>query len=437
MKINNLWRLASKDLSIMSKSRASILLTFLVPMVVTLIFGAVFGGFGSSESGIAGIRTGIVVQDTSSVTRKIVTELDSLDEIRLVRDFSSGEVDSVMTEKRLRGFITEGKLPVGLIIAHGFGDSLLNGERPTLRMLYDAKFRIERGIVSGMLQKTIMTRMPGLFQERMWKLAQDELGTEKGVSFRTEMESVVKEYFPEADFSMDTMGGMPAEGDSSGFAMDAMFELSSEDLTGAERENPAFAMYVAGMAVMFLLFSVSEAGASLISERKEGTIRRLLIAPVSAGEIIGGKMLFVTLVGVVQLFAMFVFGWLVFGLDMWAHIPGLLVMIVATSLACGSLGMLLATVCRTQQQVGGLSTLLILAMSALGGSMFPRFMMPDYMQTIGMFTINRWAMDGLTGLFWYQRGVVDILPQAGILMGITIVFYGIAHTLFLRRLFDS
>jgi ABC-2 type transport system permease protein len=89
--------------------------------------------------------------------------------------------------------------------------------------------------------------------------------------------------------------------------------------------------------------------------------------------------------------------------------------------------MLLATVSRTRGQQAAISTLLILTMSAIGGSMFPRFLMPEAMKTAGLFTFNAWAIDGYTKVFWRDQPISHLAPQVAVLMGSGMVLFLIAR----------
>ena len=91
---------------------------------------------------------------------------------------------------------------------------------------------------------------------------------------------------------------------------------------------------------------------------------------------------------------------------------------VCTAFAVAAFGMLLASVCRTRAQLGALSTLVILIMSSVGGSMFPRFLMPEAMQKAGLLTINAWAIDGFTKVFWRDEPVSHLWPQVSVLLAI-------------------
>ena len=150
---------------------------------------------------------------------------------------------------------------------------------------------------------------------------------------------------------------------------------------------------------MFLLFTASGSAGALLDEAESGTLDRVLSTRVTMTKLLAGKLVFNTVLAFIQLVAMFLWGWAVFKLDFFNHLPGFAVMGLCTAFAVAAFGMLLASACRTRAQLGALSTLLILIMSSVGGSMFPRFLMPESMQKAGLLTINAWAIDGFTKVF--------------------------------------
>ena len=168
---------------------------------------------------------------------------------------------------------------------------------------------------------------------------------------------------------------------------------------------------------MFLLFSaVGGAGGALLDEAESGTLERLLSTNIGMTGLLAGKWLFLTLIGTAQLTVMFLWGRVAFGLPLFAHIPGFLVMTVVTAGAAAALGLVLATLARSRAQLSGFSTILILTMSALGGSMFPRFLMSETMQKIGLVTFNAWALDGYLKVFWRNAAVWELWPQVLVLV---------------------
>jgi ABC-2 type transport system permease protein len=131
---------------------------------------------------------------------------------------------------------------------------------------------------------------------------------------------------------------------------------------------------------------------------------------------------------------MFLWAWKPFGLELWQplHLGGFLIMTAFTAMAGAAFGMVLATACKTRGQLGGVSTIVILIMSAVGGSMFPRFLMSDGMKKIGLLTFNGWALDGYRKVFYDNLPLWELWPQVTVLASLTVVFLIMAR-LFARR----
>jgi ABC-2 type transport system permease protein len=178
---------------------------------------------------------------------------------------------------------------------------------------------------------------------------------------------------------------------------------------------------------MFLLFTASGSAGALLDEAESGTLDRVLSSRITMTSLLAGKLVFNTLLAFTQLTVMFLWAWSVFHLDFFSHIPGFLVMGICTAVAVAAFGMLLASLCHTRAQLGALSTLIILVMSSIGGSMFPRYLMPESMQKAGLFTINAWAIDGFTKVFWRDLPITALWPQISVLLATAIVLFLIAR----------
>lgn len=185
--------------------------------------------------------------------------------------------------------------------------------------------------------------------------------------------------------------------------------------------------YAAGLGVMFLLFSASGAGAALIEEAESGTLDRILATRVTMTTLLAGKLVYLAGLAATQLLVMFVWGSIAFGLELSGHWTGMLIMTAATALAASTFGLLLAAVSRSRMQLVALSNLTVLVMSAIGGSMFPRFLMPAAIQKIGLLTLNAWAIDGFQKVFWREEPVLHLWPQVLVLCGIAAAFFLLAR----------
>jgi ABC-2 type transport system permease protein len=197
-------------------------------------------------------------------------------------------------------------------------------------------------------------------------------------------------------------------------------------------DSATISFYAAGIGVMFLLFSCSGAGGSLLEEEESGTLGRLVSSRAGMGGVLIGKWLFVMLLGGLQLTVMFTWGAVLFHLPLLSHLPGFIVMTICTTAAASGFGLVLATLSRSRQQLSGMSTIIILAMSALGGSMFPRFLMSETVQKIGLVPFNAWALDGYLKVFWREAPLIDLWPEVSVLLGLTAVFL-LAARRFVRR----
>lgn len=187
-----------------------------------------------------------------------------------------------------------------------------------------------------------------------------------------------------------------------------------------EARTGSIAHVVAGTSVMMLLFSVAGIGGSLLDEKSEGMLKKLLCAPVHPNSILYGKMVYANIISIIQLMIMFIFGWLVFGLPILHYLPSIAIMILATAYACSSFGIVLASFARSRQQVQGLSTVIVLVMSGIGGSMIPVFMMPDIMQKIAVITVNYWGIQGFYDIFLEHLPITNITFLSKVLILILI-----------------
>jgi ABC-2 type transport system permease protein len=269
--------------------------------------------------------------------------------------------------------------------------------------------------VSGLLQKVAMTALPdamaasGIAQMDRWGagLTDDQKARLEGAMDRLR--------------ARDRSG---AEADGAGSGLVA---VETRDVVGRTKKNPASALLAAGLGVMFLLFSAAGAGGALIEESESGTLDRILGTRVTMTQLLLGKLLYLSAVAVAQLAVMFVWGQIFFGVELTKHLPGVLLMSVVTALACSSFGLVLAAASRTRIQLVALSNLLILVMSALGGSMVPRYLLSEKIQKLGLVTLNAWAIDGFLKVFWRDEPLGSLAPQVAVLLGAAVLLFLIAR----------
>ena len=164
----------------------------------------------------------------------------------------------------------------------------------------------------------------------------------------------------------------------------------------------------------------------------EMCIRDRLSSELTMDHLLLGKWFYMAFVGTLQVAVMFLWASQVFSVELMTHLDGFLMMTISTSLAVSGFGLFMATLCQSRSQLNGVSTVLVLTMSALGGSMVPRYLMSDSLQKIGLFTFNAWAIDGYDKIFWRELPVNALAPQLAVLTLSGVVFLSLARLLAVR-----
>ncbi len=385
---------AAKDLRLFLRDRTALLLTFALPLVLALIFGSAMGAMGSDE-GMGKLTLLVEDLDASPRSRALVDEIAK----------SAGL--SVKASDGVRARIADGKAVAALLVPNGYGADLEAGREARLVLYRDAARTVEQQVVAGNLMPILMRLAGKEVGRSMMRKSLAAFGMDAGVGDELE-----KTLGASLDGGGDFMSSMPKA-----------LGLEVEDVTGDEdplQKTAGGSHAVAGIAVMMLLFSLTNAGGTILDEERQGTLQRLRLSPTAHRSVLIGKALFTIPIGLAQLLVLFTFGGVVFGLPIMRSPVALLAVSLGVAAAATGMGLLLAVTCRTQKQLEGLSTLIILTMSALGGSWFPLMITPAWFQKLGHFTLNAWAMDGYHAILWYGKGLDGVLLELGVLFAIAI-----------------
>jgi ABC-2 type transport system permease protein len=184
-----------------------------------------------------------------------------------------------------------------------------------------------------------------------------------------------------------------------------------------------FQLTVPGNAVLFGFFIALTCALSFAEERRSGTWRRLLAAPVPAWKLLAAKLLPYVALGATQVGLLFAIGALGFGMQIGGSIAALAVLTVGVAACATTLGLLIAAVSSTEKQISSLGAVLIMIMGLVGGCMFPRALMPHAMQQVGLFVPHGWALEGYyTLLIHHGTGFADVLRPIGAVYGFALLF---------------
>ena len=402
------------------RDRVAQSLTFALPIVFFSIFASVFGGQGS---GTSRIRIAVVDEDHSDLSSRIIEGLKKETGLRVrtgVNDDGTGTLDRVGGEKLVR----EGDVPVTVVIPHGLGanfaSSGFGGGGPSIELLADVSDKIAPQMVLGLIQKVTMTVAPDLMMQG--GLSQFE---KRAGALTDQQRTAVQAWLPTLK-QQSISTATPSDGAAPmGVGVKVVDVMAS-----TSRRGSLVSFYAAGIGVMFLLFSRGRRRRRRSSRRDRGGHLRARALDTHRHDRAAARQVAVSRthrrgaarrdvsLGRADVQAALVFASRrLRGNDRGDRCGG------------RARGLVLATLAKSRGQLQGFSTILILTMSALGGSMFPRFLMTETMQKFGLLTFNGWALDGYLKVFWRELPIVQLWPQVLVLLILTVVFLSLARVL--------
>ena len=420
------------------RDRVAFILSFVLPVAFFTIFGFVFGNMRSSSTPRVSVL--VVDEDKSSASRALISGLlrePSLDAATHPKPTKGNPAPPDYTATTAEAAVRKGEAPAALIIPLGFSSHPISfspgSSRLTFQILNDSSDPVAAQVLAGMLQKTVMMSLPAIMATAGSQYFDQEIG---GLTpqqrQRMDASLAALRRFQDQQSANAAQTGSAAATKSTTSDFSGFVSVNVRDVVGEKKRSPMISYYAAAVGVMFLLFTASGASGSLLDESDSGALDRVLSARVTMTTLLAGKLIYSMLLAFLQLTVMFLWAAGVFHLDLFIHLPGFIVMTAATSFAVAAFGILLASVTRTRAQLAAFSTLIVLTMSAVGGSMFPRFLMPDAMKNVALFTFNSWAIEGYTKVFWRDQPVRHLGPEVSVLLVSGFVLFLLARW-FARR----
>jgi ABC-2 type transport system permease protein len=187
----------------------------------------------------------------------------------------------------------------------------------------------------------------------------------------------------------------------------------------SEEEIPTTVQHnVPAWAIFAMFFIVIPLTGSMIKEREEGSLSRLMSMPISYIKLLLAKVTVYFFVCLVQSFLMIISGMYILplfhipALVIGNHIAAITIMIIVTALAALGYGILVGSVANTHQQAAAFGAVSIIILAAIGGLWVPTYLMPPIMQHVATISPLNWGMTGFYDIFLRQAGIVAILPSA-------------------------
>jgi ABC-2 type transport system permease protein len=405
-----------KDLTLAFRDRAALVLMLLAPFLLTVGLAFVTGRFsGGSSTGLSGIPVLIINQDAAALGNALVELFESPDLSELV---STTRVDDPIEAQQQ---VIDDQAAAVVIIPPGYTDSVIpqtgiapSGEVVQITIIANPARPTSSGIVQTIVESFI---------------GQVELGRIGGeVAIVGMIEGGL--LAPDGE-ALEAAGQAIGEALAEGGGPDTAITLNKVSLGEEAVEFDILAYLAPGMALMFLMFTVTYGGRSFLVERTMGTLPRLLVTPTSTIQVLAGKVLGTYLTGVAQLAILIGASGLLFGVR-WGDSLGVVALILAAVAGATGWGLILTAVAKTPGQINSLGTTMMLLFGILGGSFISLDNFPKGLLLVSRITPNSWGLDGFTTLA-LGGGVEDLLVPVAALLIMGAVLFGVAATLFNRQ----
>jgi len=376
-------RIAVKDLKLRVRDRSVFIIGIVAPFALAFIFNLVFGG-ATSGTGL-GLEYGMVDLDQSEISRSLTSALQGAEAEEILTLADYGTRDGAATA------IEGGDIDAYILIPSGFARAVIANQGATIEVV-------------GHVDSPTSTQVAAAFAEQFssgvaaGQLAVGTTALVAGVPIASEF--------------VQSLTQDPARAASS-------FVVS--DQSAATRQLDSSTYFAAGMAVFFLFFTVQFGVSGLLEEERDGTLARLMAAPIPRVAIIAGKAILSFVLGVLSMGVLVVGTTLLPGLKAdWGAPLGVSVLVVAGVLSAVGIMGLVASVAKTPEGAGNLGSIIAVILAMLGGTFFPIGASGGFLSILTFVTPHAWFLRGLAdlsdGAAWTAA-----LPAGGAIMVFAVV----------------
>jgi ABC-2 type transport system permease protein len=393
---------ALKDLQIMLKDRGELVQLFLLPLLFIIVFSGALGAIGGGEEDTR-VPLPVVDLDGGEAAGALVDGIETAGGVR----------PEIYEQAEAQRLLDANEISRMLVIPADFTSGTAAGQTVELRLISHPDADLQeteavRLVVIGATNELALERQIMASLEQMGEMQADNqvFSSERVLAqARAQFERAQTQPLIKIAQTIPSQGGEREE-------------VPDLDL-----------LAISGIAVLFVFATAQVTARSIYDEKKVGSFRRLLAAPMGKASILSGKMLPNIIVGMMQFAVIFAFG--VFGLRLLGLSPAslgndplavILVCLVIT-LCSTSFGILLAAIARTENQIGGLSSLLVWGLGILGGAFIPIFILDQYLGPVVKFIPQYWANRALSSLMLRGLGLTDVAIEIAVLLGFSVLFF--------------
>jgi ABC-2 type transport system permease protein len=416
--------IALKDIRVLFQDRATLMIILVAPFALTLVLGAAFGGISTgNDSPIKDIPVVVVNHDQGAMlaTQALNFGERLADALQHVGGLLRVEV--LADEEQARARVRDGRAAAAVLIPADFSQAL----NPTNPAFGDARikltlFRDAGSAISADIVSAVVRQIVNGFTNADVAIYAAGKANANPLFLITQASAVAQ------DVATRSQSG------------DAPITVTTAQTTPGQ-SGPGFnllAFFAPSMAVFFLNFAMAFGVVTILEEKDNGTLQRLIVSPTRRMTILAGKLGGTYVSGVIQIFLLIVATSLVGPLlgsktPIWGtNVPALVVLTLCVVAGALGLGTILAAVARTRQQASIYASAGLILMGIVGGSFFASGDRPP-MGIASQLTVNYWATSAYARLS-QTNDLMSVLPNMAALLAIFIVCFGAGVYLFNRRL---
>lgn len=391
-----------KDWLLITRDRAGLALLFIMPMALTIIMALIqdapFKSFQNSA-----LEIGLVNLDDGDSAGELVKLLGKIESFQL-------EILETTEGKKGDSLIQEHKLQALLVIPENYSEDLVASSNARVLKIADPS---TEEVVGSSVEVFFDPAINPSFQELIKAQCNRVLSQIELQSFLSSYSQVVPGISTDIDISTLLPEGSLVVSSSKD-------KKESFAYNSVQHNVPAYAIF----GIFFIALALS---GNIIKERDEGSAMRLKLIPNSPWPLVLGRIVAYQSIAFVQATFVFLAGIFLMpliglpALDITGSIAGVVMLILGSGLAAAGLGQLLGALFQSQQQAAATGAISIIILAALGGIWVPTFAMPEWLQTVSMISPLNWAMGGFQDILLRGLGVVDILPETGLLVGFAVL----------------
>lgn len=385
-------RIAVKDLRLRVRDRSVFILGIVAPLALALIFNVVFGG---ATSGTLGLEYGMVDLDGSEISNAFTSALTGAqDEGVLTLDVFSDEAEAEIA-------LDDGDIDAFFVVPSGFETAVVGNRSATVRIVGDIDSPTSTQIAAGFAEQ----------------FSSGVATSQLAIATTASVEGVP----PTPEF-VSGLGSDPVSASAS---------FSITDQSATTKQLDAATYFAAGMAVFFLFFTVQFGVGGLLEEKRDGTLARLMSAPIHRYAVVMGKAILSFFIGVVAMSVLVIATTVLMGADWGAPFGVALLSIAAILAAVGIMG-LVSAFAKTPEGAGNLGSIIAVVLGMLGGTFFPIGASGGVLANLTYLTPHAWFLRGLgdlsSGASW-----TAVIPATAAILAFAVVTWALAGFLIGKR----